>query len=102
MKQPLNVRSPVGATVRLRGATHLAADLAGEHLGLGAGTRPAETRRSRGAFEEFVGEDLDLVPVLHVVVDLDVARGHRAPLRGLQAHLALVRQEGFVAGAQQV
>ena len=89
--------------------THLAADLAGEHFGFAAGTGAAEPgRRGRGLLEDLVREEV--VPLLHVVLDVAVRQlleglhaGHRVPLPGLlQARLALLRQEGFVPGGEQV
>lgn len=89
---------------------HLSADLAGEDFGFAARTGAAQPgrRRRRGALEDLVREDL--VPLLHVVLDLALRQlleglhtGHRVPLPGLlEARLVLLRHEGFVPGGEQV
>lgn len=90
--------------------THLAADFAGENFGLAAGTGSTQPgrRRRRRALEDLVGDDL--VPLLHVVLDLTLRQlleglhaGHRVPFPGLvQARFAFLCHEGFVPGGEQV
>lgn len=102
---------PCGSTWSVQDS-HLAANFAGENFGFAAGTRAAQPgrrrRRCRRALEDLVAEDL--VPLLHVVLDLALGQlleglraGHRVPLPGLlQARLAFLRHEGFVPGGEQV
>lgn len=89
--------------------THFSADLTGENFGLVSGTRPVQSNRgARGLLKDLVGEDL--VPLLHVVLDLALGQvlegldaGHAVPLPGLMvARFALLRHEGFVAGAEKI
>lgn len=89
--------------------THLATDFTGENFGLVPGTGAAESGRGRRRpLEELVCEDL--VPLLHVVLNLALRQllerlhpGHRVPLAGLrEARLPFVRYEGFVPRGEQV
>lgn len=91
---------------------HLTADLTGENFGLVPETGAAEPGSCccsrRGALENLLSQEL--VPLLDVVLDVVLRQvleglhaGNWEPVPGLlQARLALLRHEGFMAGGEQI